>query len=110
VRARLRCGYAVEWAIIARMCSERTETTSVEWVKGHSKDRWNEAAGEAAKEAQTAVGKAWEVNAKEQDDLQYFVFKAGATPEIDTRMALKMQTTRRWHQTWRSLKRHKRSI
>jgi ribonuclease HI len=87
VRAKLRCDYAVEWAIIARICSERTETTRVEWVKGHSKDRWNEAADETAKEAQSVVGKAWEVNAKEQDDLRYTAMMAGrllhsrSTPE-----------------------------
>jgi ribonuclease HI len=110
MRAKLRCDHAVEWAIVARICSERTGSTTVEWVKGHRGDRWNEAADKAAKEAQLVVGKAWEVNAKDQDDLRYTATMAGTTLEIDTRQALKMQTTRRWHQTWRSLKRHKRSI
>ncbi|OAQ24830.1 hypothetical protein K457DRAFT_1898669, partial [Linnemannia elongata AG-77] len=44
VRAKLRCDYAVEWAIVARICSERTGSTSVEWVKGHRGDKWNVAA------------------------------------------------------------------
>ncbi|KAF9080091.1 hypothetical protein BGX23_002653, partial [Mortierella sp. AD031] len=110
VRAKLRCDYAVEWAIVARICSERTGSTTVEWVKGHRGDRWNVAADKAAKEAQAVVGKAWEVKAEDQDDLRYIAKMAGTTLEIDTRQALKMQTTRRWHQTWRSLKRHKRSV
>ena len=110
VRAKLRCDYAVEWAIVARICSERTGSTTVEWVKGHRGDRWNAAADKAAKEAQSVVGKAWEVNAEEQDGLRYTATMAGTTLEIDTRQALKMQTTRRWHQAWGSLKRHKRLI
>ncbi|KAK3836656.1 MAG: hypothetical protein JOS17DRAFT_734820 [Linnemannia elongata] len=110
VRAKLRCDYAVEWAIVARICSERTGSTTVEWVKGHSGDRWNAEADKAAKEAHSAVGKAWEVNAEDQDDLRYTATMAGTTLEIDTRQALKMQTTRRWHQAWRSLKRHKGPI
>ncbi|KAK3830074.1 MAG: hypothetical protein JOS17DRAFT_830523 [Linnemannia elongata] len=88
-------------------CGMGNRSTTVEWVKGHSSDRWNAEADKAAKEAHSAVGKAWEVNAEDQDDLRYTATMAGT---IDTRQALKMQTTRRWHQAWRSLKRHKRSI
>ncbi|OAQ35387.1 hypothetical protein K457DRAFT_13307 [Linnemannia elongata AG-77] len=71
VRAKLRCDYAVEWAIVARICSERTGSTTVEWVKGHRGDKWNVAAEEVAKEAQAVVGKEWEVRAENQDDLRY---------------------------------------
>ncbi|OAQ28675.1 hypothetical protein K457DRAFT_1832896 [Linnemannia elongata AG-77] len=110
VRAKLRCDYAVEWAIVAGICSERIGSATVEWVKGHRGDKWNAAADKAAKEAQAVVGKEWKVRAEDQDDLRYTAKMAGTTLEIDTRQALKMQTTRRWHQTWRSLKRHKRSI
>ncbi|KAH7036152.1 hypothetical protein BKA57DRAFT_521286 [Linnemannia elongata] len=110
VRAKLRCDYAVEWAIVAGICSERIGSATVEWVKGDRGDKWNVAADKAVKEAQAVVGKEWEVRAEDQDDLRYTAKMAGTTLEIDTRQALKMQTTRWWHQTWRSLKRHKRSI
>ncbi|KAK3804690.1 MAG: hypothetical protein JOS17DRAFT_808760 [Linnemannia elongata] len=68
VRAKLRCDYAVEWAIVARICSERTGSTTVEWVKGHSSDRWNAEADKAAKEAHSAVGKAWEASPEDADN------------------------------------------
>ncbi|OAQ22724.1 hypothetical protein K457DRAFT_1911505 [Linnemannia elongata AG-77] len=95
VRVKLRCDYAVEWAIVSRICSERTGSTTFEWVKGHRGDKWNMAADKAAKEAQEVVGKEWEARAEEQDDLRYTAKMAGTTLEIDTRQTLKMQTTRR---------------
>jgi len=110
VRAKLRCDYAAEWAVAARICSERTGSTTVEWVKGHDGNEWNGKADLAAKEAQSQAGTAWQVDRAAQDDIKYSVTMAGVTLDQDTRHVLKMQTTRRWHQDWRALKRTKRSI
>ncbi|KAF9147181.1 hypothetical protein BG015_011218, partial [Linnemannia schmuckeri] len=98
VRMKLRCDYATEWAVVARICNERTGTTTVEWVKGHDGDKWNEKADLAAKEAQSQNGQAWQIDRSAQDDIKYSVTMAGETLDQDTRHVLKMQTTRRWHQ------------
>jgi ribonuclease HI len=110
VRAKLRCDYAVEWAVIARLCGERQGSIKVEWIKGHDGNKWNEKADVEAKEAQTQRGEAWQVDMAAQDDIRYAVTMAGVTLERDTRHVLKMQTTRRWHQEWRALKRTKKSV
>ena len=110
VRTKLRCDYAMEWSVVARICRERTGATVVEWVQGHNGNTWNEKADTAAKAAQSQAGTAWEVDTTAQDEIKYMVTMAGTTLDQDTRHVLKMQTTRRWHQEWRALKRTKRSI
>ncbi|KAF9120152.1 hypothetical protein BG015_006134, partial [Linnemannia schmuckeri] len=110
VRMKLRCVYAAEWAVVARICNERTGITTVEWVKGHDGDKWNEKMDRAAKEAQSQTEQVWEFDRSAQDDIKYLVTMAGKTLDQDTRHVLKMQTTRRWHPEWRALKRTKRSI
>ena len=109
-RAKLRCDYAVEWAVIAGLCGERQESIIVKWVKGHDNNKWNERADVEAKESQTQRGEAWQVDMAAQDDIKYAVTMVGVTLKRDTRHVLKMRTTRRWHQKWRALKRIKKSI
>ncbi|KAF9129715.1 hypothetical protein BGX30_013841, partial [Mortierella sp. GBA39] len=52
----------------------------------------------AAKEAQSQGGTAWEVDRAAQDDIKYSATMAGVILDQDTRLMLKMQATKRWHQ------------
>ncbi|KAG9067341.1 hypothetical protein KI688_012124 [Linnemannia hyalina] len=110
VGAKPRFNCAAEWAVVARICSERTGSTTVEWIKGHSGNEWKRKADMAAKEAQSQGGTTWKVDRAAQDDIKYSATMAGVILDQDTRRVLKIQAARRWHQEWRTLRETKRSI
>ncbi|KAF9125212.1 hypothetical protein BGW39_007557, partial [Mortierella sp. 14UC] len=89
VRAKLRCDYAMEWPVVARICSERTGSTTVEWGKGHDGNRWSKRADSEAKSAQAKMGAPWQVDATAQDDIKYTVTMAEVVLDRDTRHVLK---------------------
>ncbi|KAF9919207.1 hypothetical protein FBU30_011120 [Linnemannia zychae] len=100
----------MDWAVLAEIFQERKGKTEVSWVPGHSGEEWNERADKAAKEHQRATTQAWKVDERAQTEIRYTVQMDNTTLEGDTRQALKQQTTRRWHQKWRALKRTKQCI
>ncbi|KAF9943451.1 hypothetical protein BGZ70_005953, partial [Mortierella alpina] len=110
VKEKLRSNNYLEWGVAHRICNERTGTTAVEWVRGHNDDYWNERADVEAKAAQRDPGTAWTVDTTAQEEVRYTAQLQGVTMECDPRQVLKMQTTRRWHQSWRAQRRTKNNV
>ncbi|KAI8604711.1 hypothetical protein EDD21DRAFT_440956 [Dissophora ornata] len=106
----MRCNNYITWAVLARICKERTGKVKVSWIRGHNGNEWNEKADIAAKNAHQAGESPWQVDPSAQSEFRYSVEMAGETLECDTRHVLKMQTARRWHQRWRAQKRTKKSV
>ncbi|CAO3569184.1 unnamed protein product [Mortierella alpina] len=110
VRDKLRSNNYLEWGVVHRICNERTGTTEVKWVRGHNDDHWNERADAEAKAAQRDLGTPWTVDTTAQEEVRYTAQLQGVTMECDPRHVLKMQTSRRWHQSWRAQKRTKKNV
>ncbi|KAF8921741.1 hypothetical protein EDD21DRAFT_355602 [Dissophora ornata] len=110
VRDKMRCNNYMTWAILARICKERTMKVKVSWIRGHNGREWNEKADIAANGAYQAGDSPWQVDPSAQSNFRYSAEMAGETLECDIRHVLKMQTTRRWHQRWKAQERTKKSV
>jgi len=109
-RRRARATHSQHWAVLANMVADRTGSTAVEWIRGHSGDLGNEKADRAAKVAVLLNTMAWKVELRAQDDIPFSASFQGATMEQDLRELLKAQTTIRNHQSWSAQKRVQRAL
>ncbi|KAI8595809.1 hypothetical protein EDD21DRAFT_390158, partial [Dissophora ornata] len=72
----MRCNNAITWAVVARLYRERTGIATVEWVRGHAGNEWNEKADTAAKQGHLE-GDPWKVDPSAQEDFRYSAEMAG---------------------------------
>ncbi|KAF9345942.1 hypothetical protein BGX26_002586, partial [Mortierella sp. AD094] len=102
LRTRLRQHYSTIWAVIAKTVAERTGSTRVSWIKGHSGIYENELADGVAKTAQARDSVPWETNTDFQDDILFQPMFLHHRMEADLRKLLRMQSHRRAQANWTS--------